>query len=316
MKGIKIGKYVVPLWTIVVLLVAGIGASAYYVWQTLIIPVQVKEPLEIISYPTQLSLYPGETKEFNITIKNYASMNYSVILDFSLDNTTYQKSYVTFSNEIYTIVPGMQNITAWLKVESHAPPINASLTIKLKRITGEAIIFFDDFNDGIANGWTQNLGAWNVIDGKYVAQVPGIVETGISTVDFLNLTDCVIEVKIRFTDDVGFRAGIIFRYTDNEHYYSFELSNEYDDGVLFRYDPSDPLYGHPLASTGGDYSYPIQKNTEYLIKVEVKGNTFKCFINGVEVCSGTDGTYGYGKVGLRAGRAIVYFDDFKVTKTS
>ncbi|MEM2249308.1 MAG: family 16 glycoside hydrolase [Candidatus Bathyarchaeia archaeon] len=309
MKGIKIGKYVVPLWTIVVLLVAGIGASAYYVWKTLIIPMQVKEPLEIISYPTQLSLYPGETKEFNVTIKNYASVNYPVILDFSLDNTTYQESYVTFSNEIYTIIPGMQNITAWLKVESHAPPINASLTIKLKRIIGEAVIFFDDFNDGVADGWTQNLGTWYVVDGKYVAQVPGIVETGISTVDFLNLTDFVIEVKIRFTDDVGFLAQIIFRYTDNQHYYAFGLSNEYDTVPLTKYSPSAAEYGKDIACS----HYPIEKNKEYTLRVEIKGNTFTCFINGVKLYSGTDNTYRSGKVGLRARRAIVQFDNFKVT---
>jgi len=59
-----------------------------------------------------------------------------VILHFSLDNTTYQDSYVAFSNETYTVITGEQNLTAWLKVEAHAPPINASLTIDFKRIEG------------------------------------------------------------------------------------------------------------------------------------------------------------------------------------
>ena len=61
MRKVKIGKYAVPLWLIVVMLVSGIGASTYYIWQTLIIPLEVKEPLEIVSYPERLSLYPGET---------------------------------------------------------------------------------------------------------------------------------------------------------------------------------------------------------------------------------------------------------------
>jgi hypothetical protein len=50
--------------------ISGIGAGllAYYVWNTLVIPLEVKEPLEIISYPSALSLFPGKTEQFNITV--------------------------------------------------------------------------------------------------------------------------------------------------------------------------------------------------------------------------------------------------------
>ena len=88
-------------------------------------------------------------------------------------------------------------------------------------------IILDDFNDGVADGWTEHLGTWSVISGEYFISV-GIVENGISTVSGLNLTDCKVETKLRFNPAVNFRAGIVFRYTDNEHYYSFELSDEYD----------------------------------------------------------------------------------------
>jgi hypothetical protein len=134
-KNIKIGKYVVPLWLIVILLVSGIGIGvlAYHVWNTLIIPLQVMEPLEILTYLSELSLFAGETKEFNVTVHNHASKNYSLLLDFSLDNTTYQSRYVTFSSEFYVAIPGEQNITAWLMVADHAPPMNVSLTIIFKR---------------------------------------------------------------------------------------------------------------------------------------------------------------------------------------
>jgi hypothetical protein len=299
-----------------VILVSAVGSGAlgYYIWTRLTIPLEIKEPIEILDYPSKLSLYPGENKSFQISLVNHASVNYYVVLDFSLDNTTYQENYVTFTDEIYKVTPGQQNLTAWLMVESNAPPINTSLSIDFKRTIEGKVLFFDDFNDGAADGWTQNLGTWNVSDGKYVAQVPGIVETGISTVDSLSLTDSVIEVKIRFTDDVGYIAQIIFRYTDNEHYYTFGLSNEYDIATLTKYSPSAAEYGENIAHSGGEGSYPAQKNTEYTLRVEIKGNTFRCFINDVEVCSGTDGTYSSGKVGLRARRAIAYFDNFKVTE--
>jgi len=236
------------------------------------------------------------------------------VLDFSLDNVTYQESYVTFSDEIYNVISGQQDLTAWLKVESYAPPINTSLTIDFRRITeveGE-VLFFDDFNDDVADGWTEHLGTWSIIDGEYRISVPGIVETGLSIVDNLSLTDYVIKAKVRFTDALGFRAEIAFRYTDNEHYYTFGLSNEYDVAFLGIYSPGDSEYGEVFADSGGDGSYPTETDTEYLLRVEIQGNTFRCFINGEEVCSGTDGTYDSGKVGLRARRADVFFDDFTV----
>jgi len=162
-----------------VILVSGIGSGVlgYYIWRTLTIPIKVEEPLEILNYPSELSLYPGEMEEFNITIYNHASVNYSVTLDFSLNNTSYQTNYVTFSNEIYIIIPGQQNLTAWLMVGSGAPPANASLTIDFKRgVYPIGLVGYWKFDEGngIAagdssgnnnSGILQNGPVWG--DGKY-----------------------------------------------------------------------------------------------------------------------------------------------------
>lgn len=135
MRGVKIGKHLVPLWLIGTLLISGfgIGALAYYVWDTLNIQLEIEEPLEILDYPSTLALHPGETEYFNFTVENSASVDYPVIFSFSLDNLTYQESYVAFSNQIYKVAPGAQNLTAWLSVKADAPPINATLTITFER---------------------------------------------------------------------------------------------------------------------------------------------------------------------------------------
>jgi len=187
--------------------------------------------------------------------------------------------------------------------------------VKPVESSGSEVLFFDDFDDGVADGWTEHLGTWSVINGEYQVSVPGIVENGMSTADSLSLTDCIIEAKVRFTDTVGFRAEIIFRYTDIEHYYTFGLSNEYDVAFLAIYSPGDTEYGEVFAHSGedgGHGSYPTEINIDYLLRVEIQGDTFTCFINGEEVCSGTDGTYSSGKVGLRARRADVSFDNFTI----
>lgn len=133
-KSIKIGKHAIPVWLIAVILIFGIGVTVgYYVWTTLTIPFEVKEPLEVLNYPSHLSLYAGDASEFNITLMNRASANYSVALIFQLSNATYQANYVRFSNETYFVVPGVQNVTATLTVAPDAPPVSSSLTISLAR---------------------------------------------------------------------------------------------------------------------------------------------------------------------------------------
>jgi hypothetical protein len=178
-RSVKIGKHVISLWLMAVMLVSAVGSGAlgYYIWTRLTIPLEIKEPLEILDYPSQLSLYPGENKSFQISLVNHASVNYSVILDFSLDNTTYQDNYVTFSNEIYRVTPGQQNLTAWLVVESYAPPTNVTLTIDCKRgIYPSGLVGYWRFDEGSGtiafdisgnnkNGTLVNGPLW--IDGKY-----------------------------------------------------------------------------------------------------------------------------------------------------
>lgn len=134
MKHVTIGKYAIPLWILGVVLVGlCIGAFALYMALTFTIPFEVKEPIEILYYPSQVSLYPGDTLYFNVTIKNHASQNYTVLLYFSLDNSTYENSYVTFSNETYFVRPGVQNLTAWLMVSRNAPSTTTTMRVSLYR---------------------------------------------------------------------------------------------------------------------------------------------------------------------------------------
>jgi hypothetical protein len=62
-------------------------------------------------------------------------------------------------------------------------------------------------------------------------------------VNGLNLKDSTIETKLRFTDDVGYRAGIVFRYMGRDTYYELEVSNEYDCLGFSKYLPECPDYG-------------------------------------------------------------------------
>jgi hypothetical protein len=56
-----------------------------------------------------------------------------VSLVFSLSNATYQTDYVTFSDEVYVVVPGAQNLTASVTVTQDAPLASLSLIVDFLR---------------------------------------------------------------------------------------------------------------------------------------------------------------------------------------
>ena len=164
MRNIRIGKRIIPLWLVAVLLTSTVSTVvlAYYVWKTITIPLEVKEPLGLLQYPSQLDLHPGETEEFNVTIQNSASANYLVVLDFHLDNATYQTSYTTFSNQTYAVLPGTQNLTAWIKVAEDAPIISTSITVIFKRVSAADAGQMSEPTVKAYN-FTQSLGTGSIV---------------------------------------------------------------------------------------------------------------------------------------------------------
>ena len=112
--------------------VVALGSFAACAIESVSIPLEVKEPLEILDYPSGFSLYPGETVDFEITVENHASVTYFVEFDFLLNDTDYQARYVTFSEYNYTIAPGTQELSAWLTIAPTAPPANLVITVNRK----------------------------------------------------------------------------------------------------------------------------------------------------------------------------------------
>ena len=131
------------------------------------------------------------------------------------------------------------------------------------------------------------------------------------------MTDCIIETQLRFTDTVGYEAGIVFRYSDNSHYYAFQIGHEYDHMEIITYDAANPDYGNyakraVIQPLFGNNSIPIDLNVNYTLRIEIQGTNFNAYFNGQHVLSWTDNSYSSGLVGLRARRADVNFDNFKV----
>ena len=128
-------KQKIRLFLFATLLISIISISGFaaYAMQPVNIPLEVKGPLTILNYPTNFSLYAGETINFEFTVENLASVTYFQEFYFTLNDTNYQTQYLTFSNHNYSIPPGTHILQAWLTISLKAPPSNFIITIS-KRV--------------------------------------------------------------------------------------------------------------------------------------------------------------------------------------
>ena len=135
MPYVTIRSYQVS-FMLLLLLIAGILAPAValtYLWATRTTTYVIEEPLSITSYPTAISTNPGENTTLNIVIENSANIDYTVLLNFMINDTVYQQTYMQFSNLTYTVDPGSNNVTAWCFTAKKSPPAQLTLTIEFRR---------------------------------------------------------------------------------------------------------------------------------------------------------------------------------------
>ena len=136
MPYVTVRSYQISVMLLLLLAVAVLGPIAIaltYMWATRSTTFVVEEPLSITSFPSGVSTHPGENITLDIAIENNADINYSVILNFIVNDTEYQQTYMSFSNLTYTIGPGANNIAAWCEIAKKAPPVQLGLTIEVHR---------------------------------------------------------------------------------------------------------------------------------------------------------------------------------------
>lgn len=135
MLYVNIGRYQISiiLFIAVFASLSVVVATTYYLWATQVIQLTVDEPLTILECPSELNIHPGENKTLEIKIQNSASVNYSIKLVFTLNNATYQDSFVEFSDYTYTLSPGVNIVKAWMAVSKKASPARLELKIDFYR---------------------------------------------------------------------------------------------------------------------------------------------------------------------------------------
>ncbi len=140
-----------------------------------------------------------------------------------------------------------------------------------------------------------------------------LCQTGTAQYPALSLSDKVfadVTVSIRFKPISGSEdraAGIIFRVQDKDNFYILRANALEDNVNIYKY-----VAGRRHEVKGGSAKVPSGKWQE--LRVEVKGDSIRGFLNGKLVVEARDDTFKAGKVGLwTKADSVTCFDNVKAT---
>ena len=176
-------------------------------------------------------------------------------------------------------------------------------------VSGEAIL-----------EWSPIQGQWNVKNNKYVQE--DIEWTTYSTCNTYhrsyigneNWTDYTVEATVRI-EEGGTLApigGIFFRVTNDNteniatgcNYYFFRIDLRAEEGPCLIKSPNQTIEIHS--------GKPCKLNTDYTLKVVLKGSSIKCYIDGKLEFDITDESFPTGAVGLGTFNASASFDNLTI----
>lgn len=173
--------------------------------------------------------------------------------------------------------------------------------------------FFDDFNDGVADGWTMNQGSWLPVNGTL--QNPHIGITATCTLNYPTWTNCAASTKIKFAD-AWKKAGIIARYNGTNGYYLRLSAND-----TIKSQKLELLVNQTVvvnASLNNVYDLTTFQTLGISVVDETNGTRIKGSINGNEYINYLDTSFQYanGQVALRAEpwSWIITVDDVTVSE--
>ncbi len=184
-------------------------------------------------------------------------------------------------------------------------------------IPQDSILYQEDFEDGVADGWTSST--WTVVNenGNYIYRGTGPGDYPWSWldenfIDMSNWTDYAFESKIRFTRGNVFVVARMINQT--EYFYTAVING---DGFIDFGDWNVTKEGYTNSAVNA--TYPIQTNKWYTVRFELQGDLQTLYIDGELVLerqhSGRDsGGIGFYIVDttVQGEEEEIYFDDIRV----
>jgi len=178
-----------------------------------------------------------------------------------------------------------------------------------------AFALTDNFTDGNAKDWDEIQGEWSVEKGEYIQEETEWTTTATHetyTRSYLgeeDWEDYTFEAKVRIEEggELAPIVGIFFRVTEKSEsgdYYLFRLDERASEGP--------GLIKAPNITMQINNNDPAEIGRDYILKVEVEGNSIKCYVDGKLEIDVEDDSFPQGAIGVGTFNAVGHFDDVTV----
>lgn len=215
-----------------------------------------------------------------------------------LGETTFPPFSVIVSNP----TAGSHTFTARATDNTNQTVTSEPVLVTVKSAGGE-IVYFEDFNDGLAQDWSPAAGNWTVENNQYRNSTSNGIENCIYT--GTTFADYTFSAKIK--PDWDNNAGLIFNYTDADNYYLIELDANPKTASLKKLkNGSESTLATANYTGGGAGNY---------VTVEIKndGKLTTVKINSAAVFNAVSTPdFSFGKIGLYTWWQPAWFDDVDV----
>jgi pectate lyase len=174
--------------------------------------------------------------------------------------------------------------------------------------SAQTVLLTDNFEDGVADGWTTYQGSWSVVtDGSFVYRQSGLSSKYRSAAGSTGWTDYAVQARVKPTRWNGTDrfAALAARFRDGRNTYLLALRSSNRVALL-------RIVGGGT-TTLASATFTVSLNTWYTLRLEVNGTTLRGLVNGTPLVTATDAAFSSGRVGGATDYASAHFDDFVVT---
>jgi len=173
-------------------------------------------------------------------------------------------------------------------------------------VASAATLFGDDFGDGDSSGWSTSGGTWSVSGGAF--QQAG-TSADAKALAGSAWSDQAVQARVRplAFNGANRHAALLARAQNTSSYYYLAVTNTGSVVLGKRVGGGfTPLASAPASVAVGSWA---------TLRLEAFGPTLRGFLDGVQLVTATDGTFGSGRVGVSTHYAGAAFDDVLVTDT-
>jgi len=202
----------------------------------------------------------------------------------------------------------MESRTRGLLFLAAACGVATAMVVGFVSVAQAATLLSENFEDGVANGFTKSGGTWTVVaDGSQVYRQSSTGSDAKAQVGSLSWTDVAVEARVKplAYNGTNRSVGVAARAQNMTNFYALGLTNS---GTV---ELSKRIGGSPQALASASAS--ISTGTWYTLRLEAFGTTLRGFLNGTQVVSATDASLSTGRAGLVTRYASASFDDLTVT---